>query len=138
MRLEKNYPVPEGFEVIKQTEHHIRHIGEAFHKRDEDGNLVMAFWIKKENCNSANVAHGGMLMSIADYCLATSAMPSRDEYVATISFRSEFVAPAKINSLAEIHTSITKSTRSLVFGEGKIYCDGKIVFNFSGVVKKIS
>ena len=137
MSLEKKYPVPEGFEIINQTEHHIRHIGQGFHKRDEKNNLVMAFWIKKENCNSADVAHGGMLMSIADYCLASSAMPSRDQYVATISFRSEFIVPAKINSLAEIHTTITKSTRSLVFGEGKIYCDGEIVFNFSGVVKKI-
>ena len=97
----------------------------------------MAFWIKKENCNSADVAHGGMLMSIADYSLASASMPSRDKYVATISFRSEFIAPAKIHSLAEVHTTVTKTTKSLVFGEGKIFCAGEIVYSFSGVVKKI-
>lgn len=137
MSLEKKYPVPKGFKILNQTEHHIGHIGQGFHKRDEKDNLVMAFWIRKENCNSADVAHGGMLMSIADYCLASSAMPSRDQYVATITFKSEFVSPAKIGSLAKIYTKINKSTKSLVFGEGKIYCDGKIVLNFSGVVKKI-
>ena len=137
MSEEKKYSIPEGYELINQTEHHIHHIGDGYHKRDEDGNLIMAFWIKKENCNSADVAHGGMLMSIADYSLASASMPSRDKYVATISFRSEFIAPAKIHSLAEIHTLVTKTTKSLVFGEGKIFCAGEIVFSFSGIVKKI-
>ena len=137
MSEEKKYSIPEGYELINQTEHHIRHIGDGYHKRDEDGNLIMAFWIKKENCNSADVAHGGMLMSIADYSLASASMPSRDKYVATISFRSEFIAPAKTHSLAEVHTMVTKTTKSLVFGEGKIFCAGEIVYSFSGVVKKI-
>jgi acyl-coenzyme A thioesterase PaaI-like protein len=137
MSEEKKYSIPEGYELINQTEHHIRHIGDGYHKRDEDGNLIMAFWIKKENCNSAAVSHGGMLMSIADYSLASASMPSRDKYVATISFRSEFIAPAKIHSLAEVHTTVTKTTKSLVFGEGKIFCAGEIVYSFSGVVKKI-
>ena len=137
MSEEKKYSIPEGYELINQTEHHIRHIGDGYLKRDEDGNLIMAFWIKKENCNSADVAHGGMLMSIADYSLASASMPSRDKYVATISFRSEFIAPAKIHSLAEVHTTVTKTTKSLVFGEGKIFCAGEIVYSFSGVVKKI-
>ena len=137
MSEEKKYSIPEGYELINQTEHHIRHIGDGYHKRDEEGNLIMAFWIKKENCNSADVAHGGMLMSIADYSLASASMPSRDKYVATISFRSEFIAPARIHSLAEVHTMVTKTTKSLVFGEGKIFCAGEIVYSFSGVVKKI-
>ena len=72
MPKENKYPIPEGFEPIHQTEHHIRNIGEGFYRRDEEGNLIMAFWIKKENCNSADVAHGGMLMSIADYSLASA------------------------------------------------------------------
>ena len=44
MPEENNYPAPEGYEPINQTEHHIRHIGDGFHRRDEEGNLIMAFW----------------------------------------------------------------------------------------------
>ena len=139
MSSNKNsYPIPDGYKEIEfQTEHHIDHIGKGFHKKDAEGNLIMAFYVKPENGNSGGVAHGGMLMSIADYSLCSAAMESRKKYVATISFRSEFIAPAKIHSLAEVHTSITRTTKSLVFGEGKIYCEGEIVFSFSGVVKKI-
>ena len=52
MPKENKYPIPEGFEPIHQTEHHIRNIGEGFYRRDEEGNLIIAFWIKKENCNA--------------------------------------------------------------------------------------
>ena len=129
MPKENKYPIPEGFEPIHQTEHHIHNIGEGFYRRDEEGNLIMAFWIKKENCNSADVAHGGMLMSIADYSLASASMPSRDKYVATISFRSEFIAPAKIHSLAEVHTSITRATKSLVYLERAKYIAKEKLFS---------
>ena len=71
----------------------------------------MAFYVKPENGNSGGVAHGGMLMSIADYSLCSAAMESREKYVATISFRSEFMSGAKIGSLLEVHTKISKHTK---------------------------
>ena len=58
--------------------------------------------------------------SIADYSLCSAAMESREKYVATISFRSEFMSGAKIGSLLEVNTKISKHTKSLVFGGGVI------------------
>ena len=133
----KKFSTPEGYEALNQTENHIGHIGQGFYKRNEEGNLVMAFWVRPENGNSGGVAHGGMLMSIADYCLCSVAMESRENYAATISFRAEFVAPAKVGSLVEIYSTITKETKSLAFGEGQIMSEGEVVFSFSGIVKKI-
>ena len=43
-----------------------------------------------------------MLMSIADYCLCSAAMESKENYAATISFRCEFVAQQKVGRLLEI------------------------------------
>ena len=97
----------------------------------------MAFYVKPENGNSGGVAHGGMLMSIADYSLCSAAMESREKYVATISFRSEFISGAKIGSLLEVHTKISKHTKSLVFGGGIIMSEEKKIMHFSGVVKKM-
>ena len=134
----KKFLIPEGYEALKQTENHIGHIGQGFYRRNEKGNLVMAFWVRPENGNSGGVAHGGMLMSIADYCLCSVAMESKENYAATISFRAEFVAPAKVGSLVEIYSTITKETKSLAFGEGQIMSEGEVVFSFSGIVKKIT
>ena len=60
----QNFSTPEGYENITQSEDHIAHIGQGFYKRNETGDLVMAFWVMPENGNSGGVAHGGMLMSI--------------------------------------------------------------------------
>ena len=134
----KKFSTPKGYESLNQTEDHIANIGQGFYKRNEAGDLIMAFWVRPENGNSGGVAHGGMLMSIADYCLCSVAMESKENYAATISFRSEFVAPAQVGSLVEIFTTITKETRSLAFGQGYIECEEEIVFSFSGIVKKIN
>ncbi len=64
-------------------------------------------------------------------------MESREKYVATISFRSEFMSGAKIGSLLEVHTKISKHTKSLAFGGGVIISQEKKIMNFTGVVKKI-
>ena len=112
----KKFSTPRGYESLNQTEDHIANIGQGFYKRNEAGNLIMAFWVRPENGNSGGVAHGGMLMSIADYCLCSAAMESRENYAATVSFRCEFIAPAKVGRLLEIFPKIDKETKSLVFG----------------------
>ena len=84
----------------------------------------MAFWVRPENGNSGGVAHGGMLMSIADYCLCSVAMESKENYAATISFRSEFVAPAKVGSLVEIFTTITKRQEVLLLDKATLNVKG--------------
>jgi acyl-coenzyme A thioesterase PaaI-like protein len=94
---EDKFKLPNGYKKIDQTESHIAHIGQGFYKRNDAGSLVMAFWIRPENGNSGGVAHGGMLMSIADYCLCSAAMESRENYAATVSFRHPTFAGA-INS----------------------------------------
>ena len=133
----KKFSTPKGYESLNQTEDHIANIGQGFYKRNDSGDLIMAFWVRAENGNSGGVAHGGMLMSIADYSLCSAAMESREKYVATISFRSEFISGAKIGSLLEVHTKISKHTKSLVFGGGIIISEGKKIMSFNGVVKKI-
>ena len=128
--------VPEGFILNKGRGPYTTHNGPFYINASVDPWLHGTFIIDR-HCNGAQIAHGGMLMSIADYCLCSVAMESKENYAATISFRSEFVAPAKVGSLVEIFTTITKETRSLAFGQGHIECEGETVFSFSGIVKKI-
>ena len=85
----KKFSTPKSYESLNQTEDHIANIGQGFYKRNDAGDLIMAFWVRPENGNSGGVAHGGMLMSIADYCLCSVAMESKENYAATISFSSE-------------------------------------------------
>ena len=68
---------------------------------------------------------GGMLMSIADYCLCSAAMESRENYAATVSFRCEFIAPAKVGRLLEIFPKIDKKQKVLFLDKVKLYVTAK-------------
>ncbi|MDG2061344.1 MAG: PaaI family thioesterase [SAR86 cluster bacterium] len=132
-----NEIVPKGYKKLEIAQPHIETLGPGYYKREEDGQLVFAFYVKPENCNQAGSAHGGMLMAIADYTLATTIMEGPRNPVATISFHSEFIAPAKVGELLEVKAIRTKLGTSLGFSEGKIKVGTKIIMNFGGVIKKM-
>ena len=127
---------PEGYKELTFNQPHIETLGPGYYKR-EDGNLFMAFYVKPENCNGYGTANGGMLMALADFTMASSAMENRNSLVTTVSFHSEFIAPAEKDSLLIIRATPTKVGKSLGFVEGDIKAEGKVIINFGGVVKKL-
>jgi len=64
-------------------------------------------------------------------------MKDRSSLITTVSFHSEFVAPAEQDSLLIIRATPTKVGKSLGFVEGDITVGEKVIINFGGVVKKI-
>jgi uncharacterized protein (TIGR00369 family) len=128
--------IPEGYKELSFNQPHIETLGPGYYKR-EDNNLYMAFYVKPENCNGYGTAHGGMLMALADFAMASSAMKDRNSLITTVSFHSEFVAPAEKDSLLIIRATPTKVGKSLGFVEGDIKVGEKVIINFGGVVKKI-
>ena len=43
----KKFSTPKGYESLNQTEDHIANIGQGFYKRNDAGDLIMAFWAQK-------------------------------------------------------------------------------------------
>ena len=129
--------LPEGYKKLDIMQPHIEKLGPGYYKRDEDGAFIFAFYVKPENCNKAGSAHGGMLMAIADYTLASTIMEHKGSQVTTISFHSEFITPALVGDLLEIKANRTKLGASLGFSEGNIKVGDKIIMNFGGVIKKL-
>ena len=41
--VSKKFSIPKGYEILNQTEDHIENIGQGFYKRNEAGDLIMAF-----------------------------------------------------------------------------------------------
>ena len=130
-----NEIVPKGYKKLEIAQPHIETLGPGYYKREEDGQLVFAFYVKPENCNQAGSAHGGMLMAIADYTLATTIMEGPRNPMATISFHSEFISPAPLGSLLEVRAKVTKKGKTLAFSKGNIKVGDEIILNFGGVLK---
>ena len=90
---------PKGYKAFNISQPHIDHLGPGFYKKEDDDQLVLGFYVREEHLNGYGSAHGGMLMAVADFTLATSAMRKSDQPVTTVSFHSEFISPAPLGSL---------------------------------------
>ena len=126
---------PKGYKAFNISQPHIDNLGPGFYKKEDDDQLVLGFFVKEENLNGYGSAHGGLLMALADFSLATSAMRNSDRPVTTVSFHSEFIRPAPLGSLLEVRAKVTKKGKSLAFSEGNIKVDDDVILNFGGVVK---
>ena len=111
---------------------HIETLGPGFYKKEDD-QLFMIFFAKEEHSNFYNSAHGGALMALADFCLTSSMMKDRNSLVTTVSFHSEFLAPAPIGSKLLIRCKPKKIGKSIGFSEGDITVDGVTIITFGGV-----
>ena len=54
---------PKGYKVFNISQPHIENLGPGFYKKEDGNQLVLGFFVKKENCNGYDSAHGGMLMA---------------------------------------------------------------------------
>ena len=126
--------IPEGFKELKIPQPHIENMGPGYYKKEDD-QLFMIFFTKKENSNFYESAHGGALMALADFGMTSSMMKDRNSLVPTVSFHTEFLAPAPLGSMLLIRCRPTKIGKSLGFSEGDITIDGKTIITFGGVGK---
>lgn len=112
--------------------------GPFYARRASDGALVTGFRLEPQHLNGGGAAHGGVLMTFADYSLFIIAL---DHVIGlncvTVSLAAEFVGHAPVGSLLTCRGDVIKAGRSLIFVRGIIDGDGTPVLNFSGTIKVI-
>ena len=116
------------------------HVGPFYARRDANGRMICGCHIGPTNVRSGNIAHGGSLMSFADYSLfliAYDAMNGADGV--TITLNSEFLAAAPGGARLIAHGEVLRAGRGLMFVRGRIETetDKLAVLAFSGVIKVI-
>ena len=113
------------------------HNGPFWHRMDEDGRIRCAFRVEKKHLNGANNVHGGCFMSFADYCLFATAAAALGGQGVTVSFACEFLDAGREGDLIEGFAEITRAGGSLVFLRGELKSGERLVFTFSGTIKRI-
>lgn len=110
--------------------------GPFYARRESGGTVVTGFRLEPKNMNAGGGAHGGALMTFADYSLFMIAM---DQVAGldcvTVSFAAEFVGNAGAGCLLTCRGDVVKAGRSLIFVRGIIDVEGAPVLNFSGTIK---
>jgi acyl-coenzyme A thioesterase PaaI-like protein len=67
--------------------------------------------------------------------LGSSAQTGLSRYMVTVNLSCDFIAPAPEGAWIEGRLQILRSTRSLVFCQGRLDADGVLVLRMSGIAK---
>ncbi|HZD25606.1 MAG TPA: PaaI family thioesterase [Alphaproteobacteria bacterium] len=109
-----------------------------FHWRQlDDGTHHFVLRAQHRHCNTHGVVHGGLMMTMADLCMAATAKERRQEAYVTVAFNSEFVDAGMEGALIECRAELVRRTGSLAFMRGRIESEARTLFVFSGVMKRL-
>src|SRR5262249_36184605 len=111
--------------------------GPFWHRMEDDGRIRSAFRVEKKHLNGAGNVHGGCFMAFADYCLFAIASPVLNGPGVTVSFACEFIDAVREGELIEGFAEITRAGGSLIFLRGELKSGDRLVFTFSGTIKRI-
>jgi uncharacterized protein (TIGR00369 family) len=113
------------------------HSGPFWHRMEDDGSIRCAFRVEKKHLNGSSNVHGGAFMTFADYCLFAIAGPILHGPAVTVGFSCEFLDAAREGELIEGTGEVTRAGGSLIFLRGRLKSDGRLVFTFSGTIKRV-
>jgi len=114
------------------------HSGPFYYQRGADGVVRTAYRAQAKNMNGGGAMHGGAYMTFADFSLFAFAWEELGGgQGVTISFSSEFIGASFVGDLIEGTGGIVRATRSLIFLQGQLACEGRPLLTFSGIIKRI-
>jgi acyl-coenzyme A thioesterase 13 len=113
-------------------------IGPFYFRRQEDGHFRCAFRAEQKHMNAGGRMHGGVLMTFADISLFMLAYEEMEgQRGVTVQLDSTFLDGAYVGDLVEATGEVTRAGGSLIFIRGQIVSGERLLFTFSGVIKKM-
>jgi uncharacterized protein (TIGR00369 family) len=130
--------VPEGYKQLKGISPAEDDIGPFFYRREEDGTLRMGFRVKGKNCNGIGSAHGGVMMTFADYVATMVALSGVKENCATISCTTDFMGAAMEGDWVDGTAQVMRRTKSLTFIRGELGVEDDCKMVFQVVMRRLA
>jgi len=145
--------VPDGFTRIERGGHFLGSLGPLYAKKTESG-IVIAMRIEEKHLNTRGIAHGGMLVTLADSALgiaiatshadrapaerASTAAGAPPRAFVTVNLSVDFIASAHEGDFVEAHVDIEKVGARLAFATCFLQVAKRRVLRASGVFATVA
>jgi acyl-coenzyme A thioesterase PaaI-like protein len=118
---------PPGFEPLFRTSPFLETVGPLFYRKDPEQGLVIGLRIAEKHANARGIAHGGVLLTLADIGLGYRTAFAHDPPIGmiTASLSADFAGSAKIGDWVEVHVDIQKVGSRLIFANAYLVVDGE-------------
>lgn len=133
--MAENEPtIPEGFRPLRRGGPFLSMLGPLYHRKDGD-RIVIALRVDDRHLNIRGIAHGGMLVTLADSALGIALSMSRDppQPMVTVSLTTDFVEAARQGDWIEAHVDIQRVGGRLAFANCYLTARGRRILRASGV-----
>ncbi len=126
--------IPPGFAPLGRGSPFLQLFGPLYGKKAE-GSTIIGLRVEEKHLNTGGVAHGGMLVTLADSALGIAvwdALASRERMV-TVSLSTDFVEAARLGDFVEAHVDIQKVGKRLAFASCYLLVGERRILRASGV-----
>lgn len=111
-------------------------IGPLSSARQEDGCIVYGLPTSEAHQNAMGLIHGGVISSLVDQATALVAWKAIDRQpLVTIQLDVRFLSAAKAGDFLLARCKIRHSTRTLMFVDAEVECEGKTIATASTIMK---
>lgn len=126
--------VPDGFVPRVVGGGFMAPFGPLFVRRGEGGS-TFGLRIEPRHCNGMDMAHGGMLTTLADLVLGIGGFEAAgvEGFFITVSLQADFLAPVPLGAWVEARAELLRRTRTLLFVQGTFTAQGRAVLRASGI-----
>src|SRR4051794_19250622 len=126
---------PPGFEPLFRTSPFLETVGPLFYRRDPERGLIIGLRIAGKHANARGIAHGGLLVTLADIALGYRTAFGQDPPASliTANLTADFAGAAKIGDWVEAHVDVQKLGSRLAFANAFLVVDGERIVRASAV-----
>ncbi len=131
-------PAPAGFTLLKLPQSGFGKLWSSrFYGRREDGKLTMAMQVQAQDLNGAGGCHGAVVLAFCDtlMTLGSNIQAGLLSHLTTVNLTCDFISPAPLGSWLEGRLEVLRATGSLVFSQGTLSADGKLVARMNALLK---
>ncbi|MDB5392914.1 MAG: esterase [Rhodospirillales bacterium] len=131
--------IPEGFVPYSQPSPFLDRIGPVYERRSGDS-VTFGLIVLDHHCNRRGIAHGGLLVTLADVALGKTAEwlnrpPAR---LITTSIAYDFVGSTKLGDWIEAQSDFYKVGREVAFANCYFRVNGRVIGRANGQFKVAS
>ena len=126
--------VPEGFLPVETTGPFMATLGPLYYRAAEGG-VIIALRIAEQHLNRRGIAHGGMLVTLADSAMGMNLARAREPrlWTVTTSLSTEFIDAARRGDWVQAQVDILKLGRRLAYANCYLTIDARRILRASGV-----
>ncbi len=127
--------IPAGFKPLFRTSPFLEANGPFYFREEEGQGFIIGLRIEEKHINSRGIAHGGILMALADIAMGYNASATQNPPLplVTTSLTADFASSAKIGDWLEARVDIQKVGQRVAFANTYISVEGERIVRASAV-----